>query len=131
MKKVIALLAAVVVLAAGGWYGWQYYLDNVKLPETGPSEVVANYFAALQKRDFASAYDMVSHVYYVDTINQFKDRTSMYAPDMTLSVIGEHMGEGTAVVDVRIEVPLRFGTYKSESTMDLIREKRHWKIVHP
>ena len=130
MKKIIALVA-VALLAFGGWYGWQYYLDNVRLPETGPSQVVATYFEALQNRDFTRAYDMVSHVYYADTINQFRERTSMYAPDMTLTVVGERMGEGTAVVDVTIEVPLRFGVYRSEASMDLVREKRHWKIVHP
>ena len=55
----------------------------------------------------------------------------MYAPDMKLSILGENIVEGAATVDVRIEVPLKFGLYKSDSTMDLVRVKREWKIMHP
>lgn len=130
-KKILGVLFLVAITIGGGYFGIQYYLDNIKLPDVAPAKVVDAYFSALQKQNFKAAYDMVSRIHYVDSINQFVDRTSMYAPDMKLSILGENIVEGAATVDVRIEVPLKFGLYKSDSTMDLVRVKREWKIMHP
>lgn len=130
-KKLAALAVAVLLLGGGGYAGTQYYLDNIKLPEVSPRLVVEHYFAALEKGEFKRAYDMVSHEHYFESLNQFTDRVSMYAPDMMLEVRGERLEEKAAVVEIHIVVPMRFGTYSSDTEMSLIRAKREWKILHP
>jgi hypothetical protein len=127
-----ALWVLLAVLCAGGtWAGIQYYLDNIKPPATPPGQVVERYFEALKRRDFAAAYAMVSRRHYFESFNQFIDRVSMYSPDMTLEVTQEQLEEAGAVVMVRISAPLRFGLYSSDSEMDLARDGREWKIIHP
>ena len=130
-KKAAAILMLTLALAGAVYAGTQYYLDNIKLPNIPPGQVVERYFAALGERDHKAAYAHVSRQHYHDSFNQFIDRVSMYSPDMTLKVNWEKIEEKTAAVSVSIVVPMRFGTYKSESEMDLIRDKREWKIVHP
>lgn len=124
-------MVLVIALAGAGYAGTQYYLDNIRLPEITPTQVVEQYFAALGQRDYKTAYAFVSRQHYFDSFNQFIDRVSMYSPEMTLKVNWEKLEEKTAVVNIAIVVPMRFGTYSSESQMDLVRDKREWKIIHP
>lgn len=133
MSRKKILISAVILLALAGsaYAGTQYYLDNVKAPEIPPTQVVERYFAALRSKDYKLAYAMVSLDYYHESINQFVDRVSMYAPDMLLEATAETIEENTALVEVHLVIPMRFGTYESDSTMRLVRARRVWKIIHP
>ncbi|MDR2076781.1 MAG: DUF4829 domain-containing protein [Desulfovibrio sp.] len=126
-------LAVVCLILAGllGFFGTRYYLDNIKMPEVSPRQVVEDYFAALKAQDYDRAYGLISLRHYNNTINQFKDRVSMYSPEMELEIKDETITEDTAVVVVRVLVPLGFGPYISDTNMDLVRDKRVWKIIHP
>lgn len=131
LKKIVILTIFLLTLAGSGYAGTQYYLDYVKAPEVTPARVVERYFTALQSRDYQQAYALVSLDYYHESINQFVDRVSMYAPNMVLETTAETIEENTAVVDVHLVIPMRFGTYESDSTMQLVRAKRVWQIIHP
>jgi hypothetical protein len=130
-RKKAALLVGCLLVAAAVVGGVQYYLDNIKLPAVSPTQVVEDYFAALKSRDYKKAYGFVSLRHYNNSFNQFVDRVDMYAPDMHLEVTGESIAKDTAVVATRVLLPLEFGLYSSDSTMDLVRVQREWKIVHP
>ncbi|SDD56982.1 hypothetical protein SPACI_052580 [Sporomusa acidovorans DSM 3132] len=129
-KTVLSALALLVFLglAAGGGF---YYYENINPPDLTPGQVIEQYFAAVQKGDYQKAYQMVSRQHYHDSFNQFIDRVSMYSPEMTLQVQGETIDNNKAVVNLHIFIPLEFGPYSSNTSMDLIREKREWKIVCP
>jgi hypothetical protein len=131
--KLLGLLLAAAIVIGGAWFGYQYYLDNIKLPAVGPSEVISRYFEAVKKGDFKTAYAMVSRAHYPDSYNQFIDRASMYSPQMKLTITGESIDEKqqTAHVTLHVTVPLRYGLYASNTGMDLARVKREWKIMHP
>ncbi|MDR1685316.1 MAG: hypothetical protein LBR82_02545 [Desulfovibrio sp.] len=129
-KKATLLLGCLLV-AAAGVAGVQYWLDNIKLPAVSPTQVVEDYFSALKGRDYKKAYGFISLRHYNNSFNQFIDRAAMYAPDMHLEVTGENITKDTAVVATRVVVPLEFGLYSSDSSMDLVRVQREWKIVHP
>ncbi len=130
-KKALAGLLIAAALIAGAYAGVQYYLDAVKPPEIAPAQVVERYFDALQNGRFEEAYNLVSRRHYFESFNQFIDRVSMYSPEMTLEILQEKIEGTAAVVSIHIVVPLRFGIYASDSEMDLVRDKREWKIVHP
>ena len=130
-KKIIILVLAIAAFIGVAYAGIQYYLDNIRPPKIAPAQVVEQYFSSLQKKDFKLAYSLVSQEYYHESVNQFIDRVSMYDPDMILEVSLEKIEEKTALVEVHIVVPLRFGIYESDSTMQLVRAKREWKIIHP
>jgi hypothetical protein len=130
-KKTALSAAGLVLTAVIGIVAVRYYLDNIKLPEVSPRQVVEQYFEALKKQDYEKAYSFVSLRHYNNTFNQFIDRVAMYSPEMRLEVTGEIMDKDTAVVDTKVVVPLEFGSYSSDSNMDLVRVKREWKIVHP
>ncbi|MDR2669788.1 MAG: DUF4829 domain-containing protein [Desulfovibrio sp.] len=125
------LLLGCLLVAAAGVAGVQYYLDNIKLPAVSPTQVVEEYFAALKSRDYKKAYALISLRHYNNSFNQFIDRAAMYSPDMHLEVTGESVANDTAVVAARVLLPLEFGLYSSDSSMDLVRVQREWKIVHP
>lgn len=129
-KKWLSTLALLVFLglAAGGGL---YYYENIKPPDITPRQVVEQYFTAVQKGDYRKAYQMVSSRHYHDSFNQFIDRVSMYSPQMTLQVQAETIDKNKATVNMHIFIPLKFGPYSSNTSMDLIREKREWKIVSP
>ncbi|MDR2725845.1 MAG: DUF4829 domain-containing protein [Candidatus Adiutrix sp.] len=129
-KKARALVLALVLLAAS-LAGLRYYYDHVRLPETGPGRVIERYFEALKLKDYEKAYALVSRRHYPDSFNQFVDRVNMYSPDMSVSINGETIEEGAAVVEVGISLPLAFGPYTADTRMALVRVKREWKIVHP
>lgn len=123
----LALLVFLGLAAGGGFY----YYENIRLPDVTPGQVVEQYFTAVQKGDYRKAYQMVSSRHYHDSFNQFIDRVSMYSPQMMLQVQAEAIDKNKAIVNMHISVPLKFGPYNSNSSMDLIREKREWKIVSP
>ncbi|MDR1241197.1 MAG: DUF4829 domain-containing protein [Deltaproteobacteria bacterium] len=131
LKKKAVWTILFLLLAGIGFAGSQYYLDNIKLPEVSPRQVVEQYFAAVKNRDYQKAYSLVSLRHYNNSYNQFIDRVSMYSPEMLLEIKGESIENDTAVVDARVVVPLQFGAYSSDSNMDLARVKREWKIIHP
>jgi hypothetical protein len=130
-KKKAALLIICLILAGSGYAGSQYYLDNIKLPDVSPRQVVEQYFAALKSEDYKKAYGFVSLRHYNNSYNQFIDRVEMYSPMMRLEVKGETIKDDMAVVDVTVTLPLAFGPYSSDSSMDLARDRREWKIIHP
>jgi hypothetical protein len=125
--KILCLLG----IAGIGIAGFQYYLDEIRPPALSPRRVVEEYFTALKNREFKKAYEFISLRHYNDSFNQFVDRAGMYSSAMRLEITGENIREGSAVVDVRVFVPLEFGPYSSDANMDLIRVKREWKIIHP
>jgi hypothetical protein len=129
-KTVLGILCALLLVLAG-IAGIRYYLDHIKLPDVSPRQVVAEYFEALKDKDYKKAYTLISLRHYNNSYNQFIDRVTMYSPEMQLDITGETIQDDTAVVDARIVVPLPFGPYASDSTMDLVRVKREWKIIHP
>jgi hypothetical protein len=129
-KKALWIITG-LILVLTGVFGSRYYLDNIKLPEVSPRQVVEEYFAALKSQDYKKAYDYISLRHYNDSYNQFIDRVNMYSPEMQLDIQGESIKEDMAVVDAKVVVPLQFGLYTSDSSMDLVRVKREWKIIHP
>ncbi|MDR2726278.1 MAG: DUF4829 domain-containing protein [Candidatus Adiutrix sp.] len=131
MKRKALALALALALAAAGLAGRQYYLDHIKLPETGPSRVVERYFEAIKLKDYEKAYALVSRRHYPDSFNQFVDRVNMYSPDMSLTINGESLEENAAFVEIDIIVPMAFGPYAANTRMALARVKREWKIIHP
>lgn len=129
-KKAFTLLLA-LLLVATGFAGFQYYYDNIKLPDLAPRQVTEAYFEAVKRKDYETAYTFVSRRHYPDSFNQFKDRVDMYSPKMRLEVAGEGITDDKAFVDARIFVPMTFGLYSAETRMNLVRVKREWKIIHP
>jgi hypothetical protein len=129
-KTALGIIGLVLTVIIGVMAG-RYYLDNIKLPELPPRQVVEQYFEALKNQEYKKAYDFVSLRHYNNTFNQFIDRVAMYSPQMRLEVTGESIDKDSAVVDTKVTVPLEFGSYSSNSNMDLVRVKREWKIIHP
>jgi hypothetical protein len=130
-KKRIILLLCLCALLGIAFAGREYYLDNIKLPELSPRQVVDRYFAALKNKEYKQAYELVSLQHYNDSFNQFIDRVSMYSPAMLLEAQDERIEKDRATVSLKIAVPMQFGLYSSDSDMDLVRIKREWKIIHP
>ncbi|MDR0827715.1 MAG: hypothetical protein LBN33_07555 [Desulfovibrio sp.] len=131
LKKKIALSVSALLLIGIGITAGQYYFYNIKLPDISPRQVVEQYFAAVKEGDYKKAYAFVSLKYYHESYNQFIDRVVMYSPEMRLEVTKESMEDDKAVVDASVVVPLQFGSYTADSRMDLVRDKREWKIIHP
>jgi hypothetical protein len=130
-KKALLIAVCGILVIIAGTTGTQYYLDNIKLPEVSPRHVVEQYFEAIKSKDYKKAYDFVSLRHYNNSYNQFIDRVDMYSTEMILEIKGERIEDGKAVVETKVIVPLNFGPYTSDSSMDLVRIKREWKIIHP
>lgn len=130
-KKIVLKIALIIVLAVVLFGGGRYYLDNIRPPEVSPRQVVEQYFDFLKKHNYKEAYELVSRQHYHDSYNQFIDRVSMYSPEMRLKVEEEILEKDKAVVNIQVFVPMEFGDYNSVTSMDLVRVKREWKIIHP
>ncbi|MDR1856369.1 MAG: hypothetical protein LBR22_04325 [Desulfovibrio sp.] len=130
MKKIFIALAFLFIIFIG-YSGYIYYLDNIKLPEMTPSTTVEKYFEAVKSEDYKNAYAFVSQQYYHDSYNQFVDRMKTYSTEMSVQITGETINDTKASVTARIIVPMNFGPFTTESVIDLVRDKREWKILHP
>lgn len=122
--KVMAGILLLFLLAGGGYYllttDWE-----------SPQAVTAKYFAAVQRGDFQTAYQMTGKTRYHETLKQFTDRVSNYGKDMQIKPVSASIDHGNAVVTLAYTVTTQFGKLAHEGTIELIWEQRAWKITNP